>query len=142
MPKHRRTDPTGRSTPEQFMQLPYSMVQSAAWRSLNGNSLKLLIELFSKFNGRNNGKLCVSYADASKKLGVGHATIKRCFDELQLKGFIRLKKRGHWYGRMAAEWAITTKMLEGYPATNDWASWRPAQTPKSEAAPMPDYTQH
>ncbi len=115
------------------MQLPYSMVQSDAWRALSGSALKVLIELYSRFNGKNNGNLCLSYADAAKKLGIGHATIKRAFVELQEKGFIRLIKQGFWYGRKAAEWEITNKGLNGNPSTNEWLRWRSTKK-KTEAA--------
>jgi hypothetical protein len=128
MPKHRRTEANGRSAPDQFMALPYAMVCSDAWRTLSGSALKVLIELYSRFNGRNNGQLCLSYASAAKGLRIGHATIKRAFDELQAKGFIRLVKRGHWYGRKAAEWAITNKSFQGNHPTNDWKHWRTKKT--------------
>lgn len=136
MAKHRRTMANGRSVPEQFMQLPYSMVQSDAWRSLSGPALKILIELYSRFNGKNNGLLSLSYADAAKKLALGHATIGRAFDELQVKGFVRLIKRGHWYGRKAAEWAITNKGFQGFNPTNDWKHWR---TEKTKAGSQAEY---
>lgn len=128
MAKHRQIEATGRSTPEQYMALPYGMVTSEAWRSLSGTALKVLIELYSRFNGRNNGTLCLSYADAAKRLSIGQATIRRAFDELQAKGFIRLVKRGHWYGRKASEWAITNKGFQGFPPTNDWTHWRAANS--------------
>lgn len=128
MPKHRRTNADGRSAPDQYMALPYTMVHSDAWRALSGGALKVLIELYSRYNGRNNGALCLSYADASKKLALGHATIKRAFDELRSKGFIQLVKQGHWYGRKAAEWAITNKPLYGNMASNDWKHWRVKKT--------------
>ena len=97
--------------------------------------------LKSRFNGRNNGQLCLSYADAAKKLGLGHATIGRAFKELQAKGFIRLVKRGHWYGRKAAEWALTDKPWQGNLPTNDWKHLRIANNQKTEAAPNTEHIQ-
>ena len=132
MAKRRRTEANGRSTPEQFIALPYSMVGSDAWRNLSGNALKTLIEMYSRFNGRNNGQLCLSYADAAKRLKLGHATIRRAFDELQAKGFIQLVKRGHWYGRKATEWAITNKSWQGNLPTNNWKNWRPENRSKTK----------
>jgi hypothetical protein len=132
MGKQRRTEANGRSAPEQFIALPYSMVRSDAWRSLSGSAVKTLIELKSRFNGSNNGKLCLSFADAEKKLNLGRATIKRAFDELQAKGFIKLVKRGRWYGRLAHEWAITDRPWRGNLPTNNWKQWRAASSQKTE----------
>ena len=141
MAKHRRTEASGRSAPEQFMGLPYVLVKSLAWRSLTGSALKVLIELYSRYNGQNNGTLCLSFADAKKKLGIGNATIKRAFVELQNKGFIRLTEPGHWYGRKAAEWAVTHKSWQGNLPSNDWKNWRPTKTAaKTEVAPETEYT--
>ncbi|MFA5041430.1 MAG: hypothetical protein WC464_07340 [Bdellovibrionales bacterium] len=141
MAKHRRTEANGRSAQEQFIALPYNMVKSDAWRSLSGSALKTLIELKSRFNGRNNGQLCLSYADASQKLRLGHATIGKAFKELQAKGFLRLVKRGHWYGRKATEWAITDKQWQGNPPTNDWKHLRIAGNQKTEVAPNTEHIQ-
>lgn len=121
----RKTIQTGRSGEEQYMNIPYSTLHSPAWRSLGGAAIKVFLELRSRFYGSNNGKIILSYEDASKTLGLGKATIRRAFDELQEKGFIKLIKKGFWYGRMANEWAVTEKSYQGHLPTNDWKRWRP-----------------
>lgn len=118
-----------RSKEGQYIPLPYAQAKSAAWRSLSGSAVKLWVELHTRYNGGNNGKLILSQGEAAKALGMGKATIKRAFDELQVKGFIVLKKQGSWYSKRANEWQITTKRDDADPKarvpTNDWRSWQP-----------------
>jgi hypothetical protein len=128
--KGRRTLADGRSGEEQYLKLPYSMAHSLAWRSLSGGAVKIWIELHSRYNGRNNGALSLHYANASKQLGLGRATIRRALDELQTKGFLVLVKQGFWYGHKAAEWRVTDQSYAGNPPSRDWVNWRPVQ--KSE----------
>jgi hypothetical protein len=128
MRKRHRLRQDGRSAGgEQYLRLSYDMAHSLAWRSLSGNAVKVWVELRCRYNGKNNGKLCIPYASACKLLGIGRATMKRVLDELQSKGFIRLVKQGHWYGRQAAEWQVTDNMHDGHLARNDWKHWQPEQ---------------
>lgn len=129
--KQQRTLANGRSGGEQYLSLPYRTAHSPAWRSLSGNAVKVWIELHCRYNGGNNGKLCLSYAEGSKLLGIGRGSLGRAFDELQAKGFIKRIKQGQWYGRKATEWAVTDKSYDGYLASNDWCRWQPPAEPKS-----------
>ncbi len=129
--KRRKTLADGRSGGEQYLQLPYSMARSLAWRSLSGNAAKVWIELRCRFDGRNNGQLCLSFADGSKLLGISHGSLGRAFKELETRGFIKRIKQGHWYGRKATEWAVTYRGYAGYLASNDWSRWQPPAKPKT-----------
>ncbi|MCY1127696.1 helix-turn-helix domain-containing protein [Frigidibacter sp. RF13] len=103
------------------------MLKSEAWRSLSGAAVKLFLELHTRYNGGNNGKVRLSLNEATEALGLGKATIHRAYHELQGKGFIVLQTAGNWYGRQAHEWQLTTKALEtgkgSVAPTNDWRSW-------------------
>lgn len=127
MPTHNRT---GRSKKlGQFVAITNPMTKSEAWRSLSGGAVKVYVELHSRYNGRNNGDLSLSYADAAALLQLGKTTIKRAFDELTEKGFIIRMREGHWYGRRAATWAVTDRTIDipkHAMATNAWKEWKPA----------------
>lgn len=116
----------------QYAPLPYAILKSAAWRHLSGAAVKVFLELHTRFNGSNNGKLRLSYAEASLELGMGKATVQRAFRDLQEKGFVVLMREGNWYHRQAHEWQLTTKpmqMVKGrQPPTHDWRAWRPPKT--------------
>jgi DNA-binding transcriptional MocR family regulator len=124
----RRALANGRSGPEQYFTISYPMAHSDAWRSLNGSAVKVWIELRTRFHGGNNGRLTLSLEEAARLLHIGKATAARAFRELETKGFIKLKKRGRWYGRLATEWAVTDKGVNGEAATNDWKRWREASS--------------
>jgi hypothetical protein len=122
----RPVDQKGRSKGEgQFVLLPYALLQSLAWRSLSGPSVKVFLELRTRFHGANNGRLIFSLEEGKRLLGLGKATVQRALVELQDKGLIACTRKGQWYGRLASTWATTDKSVNGAPATNEWRMWRP-----------------
>jgi hypothetical protein len=131
----RGVDQRGDSKREgQYFALSYSMAHSAAFRSLSGGALKVLVELRCRFNGGNNGKVFLSYQEAADMLGMSKSTAARAFAELKEKGFIRLARPGHFYGRRAAEWILTDCAHAGHPATRDWQAWRRTRQRKSKTS--------
>lgn len=122
----RRYNATGRSEGgEQFLALAYGCLNSPAWRSLSGAAVKVYLEIRSRYNGHNNGKISLSLEEGAKLLGLGKATVARALAELQEKGFLVLRKQGHWYGRKASEYEVTDRPRDGYPATHAWKAWQP-----------------
>lgn len=117
----------------QFVPLSYRFLHSPAWRSLRGPAVKVWLELRSRYNGGNNGKLALSCDSAAKVLHLGKATVLRAFKELQDKGFIVMTRRGQWYGRMATTWAVTDKPCDGNLATRTWETWQPQTATKQRA---------
>ncbi|GLQ25782.1 helix-turn-helix domain-containing protein [Sulfitobacter pacificus] len=131
----RRARPKGKRSGEgQYVPLPYAQLKSPAWRSLSGAAVKVWLELHTRYNGSNNGKLHLSMSEAAEILGLGKATIKRAFDELEAKGFLALEVPGNWYSRRAHDWRLTSKPTEGpsgkVTATFDWKGWRPPKKQK------------
>lgn len=118
----------------QYWKLSYFMVESEAFRSLSGGALKVLVEIRCRYNGSNNGRIFLSYQEAATLLGLSKSTVKRAFDELVAKGFLRKRKEGQWYGRQAAEYIITDKPFDGQNATNDWQQWRRANAAKNRSS--------
>lgn len=128
MSKGARVNKKGRSSKGgQWIPLPYPLVRSPAFRSLSGAALKVFIELRSRFNGGNNGDLSLSLGDAASLLRLSKTTAKRAFDELEKKGLIINTSPGHWYGRRAATWAVTTETVHLPRAElrprDDWKRW-------------------
>lgn len=135
----RKHDKTGRSEDNQFWKLHYAMARSDALRCLSGPALKVLVELRCRYNGSNNGRITLSFEEASRFLGVSKSSIKRAFDELVAIGFIRLKKQGRWYGRMASEWLLTMLPDDGHQATNEWQTWAAPKPLKPTKKIIPRY---
>lgn len=126
----------------QYAPLPYAQLTSSAWLSLGGNAVRVFLHLHTRYNGSNNGRLTLSYAEAAEALGMGKATVQRAFKQLVERGFLTLENPGNWYHRKAHEWRLTTKPMETrkgrIPATHDWRSWREGKTKGgSETEPSP-----
>jgi biotin operon repressor len=124
----------GMEAGEQYAPLSYRLLQSPAWRSLSGPAAKVFLEIRSRFNGGNNGKLSLSLDQGASLLGLSKTTVRRAFQELEAKGFLRLVKRGHWYGRLASTWEITDKGRDGRPPGNDWKHWKPPKAQQKKPA--------
>ena len=70
----RKVSKDGRNSEHQYWNLPYTMIQSPAYKLLSGAALKVLHELRSRFNGFNNGKIFLSYEDAASQLAISSVT--------------------------------------------------------------------
>lgn len=123
--KGRSKNPDG-----QYIPLPYSVIQHQAWRSLNGNAVKVYLELRARYNGSNNGSLALSMENAATLLRMSKTSVCRAFKELEQKGFIVKTLQGQWYGRLASEWRVTDKPCNGHLATRDWQNWSSEKQPK------------
>lgn len=112
----------------QYVPLPYAQIKSAAWRSLSGSAVKVWLELHTRYNGGNNGKVRLSLEEASGVLGLGKATVQRAYTELEAKGFIVLMSKGNFYSRRAHEWRLTNKPMQTTKGTvlasQDWRNYR------------------
>lgn len=137
--RSRRASKSGRSEDVQYWNLPYSTVQSDAFRKLGGPSLKVLCEMRARFNGFNNGKISLSMDEAARLLGLSKGTVQRALKQLQEFGFIKLAKLGHWYGRQASLWTLTMCPIEGNQASNEWRQWRAPKTQKESKKINPRY---
>ncbi len=126
----------GRNAFPQYIPVPYSMAQSEAFRSLKSVSVKVWIELRSRYTGFNNGNVHLSYRQAAKCLGIGRTSAQTAFHELEERGFIELMQIGHMMGRQATLWRITDQGYNGKQATNEWRKWKPGMSfRKTEIGP-------
>ena len=94
---------------EQYKKLRHHMLASDAWRALSGSAIKVYLEICRRFNGRNNGQIHLSQADAAKLLFLSKSTVKRSLDALCKMGFIKYATKGSFYGRRAATFVLTEK---------------------------------
>jgi biotin operon repressor len=109
----------------QFVPLPYFMLRHDAWRGLSGNAIKVFLELRSRYTVRgdssnNNGELTLSLDEGARLLGMGKTTVHHALRELEQAGFIVKTKQGHWYGRKASEFRVTTERYRNDPPSKDW----------------------
>lgn len=85
----------GRGKGHSFLQLRHDILRSKQFNGLTGNAVKLLLFLFSQFNGRNNGDFSMAWVDLADAGWSSEATARRARDELLAAGFIRITRHGH-----------------------------------------------
>jgi hypothetical protein len=115
-----------------FIMLEHEMMRTPAWQSLSPAAVCLLLDLWRRFNGRNNGEISYSIRRAQHYLGCSPKFAVKLIAELQSKGFIVVTRKGSFQvktgafvGR-ASTWRLTMLPCNGQEATHDYREWRPA----------------
>lgn len=109
------------------VRLYHWMMRSKAWQHLSLPGRALLVELYSLYNGINNGEIPLAVREAARRLGIGKNTATKLFHDLQELGFIRPNQRGNfdWKKRHATTWVLTEFEFAGQLATKDFMRWPP-----------------
>jgi len=103
----------------QFTGLPRRVIESPAFESLGGNSVKLLVILAHHYNGYNNGDLAITHATI--KRWITKNTMYSARDELYKKGFIVVNAYGGRSGagrKLPSLYAITWQPFNDLKAKN------------------------
>ena len=116
-----------RATGERYVRLTYDLMQSEAWRSLDGNARAIYIELAMLYRGvgTNNGQIGFS-ARQARAILVSPATAARAMIHLQDRGFIVAVTKGNFARkRHATRWRLTEFHCDvtGQPASRDFEAW-------------------
>lgn len=89
-----RTKHKGRREGGSFVALPHSVMSAQNWRRCSGTAIKLLCDLASQFNGRNNGDLCAAMS-VLKPMGWNSSdTVSGALKELRHYGLIMMTRQG------------------------------------------------
>jgi hypothetical protein len=115
-----------RAAAERYVRLTYGMMQSQAWRSLDGNARAIYVELAMLYHGNNNGRIGFSVRQAAEAIHVSKDTAARAMSRLQDRGFIVAITKGCFVRkRHATRWRLTEFKcdLTGQPACRDYAAW-------------------
>jgi hypothetical protein len=117
-----------RATGERYVRLTYDLMQSEAWRSLDGNARAIYIELAMLYRGvgTNNGQIGFSARQAARAIQVSTATAARAMIHLQDRGFIVAVTKGNFARkRHATRWRLTEFHCDvtGQPASRDFEAW-------------------
>jgi hypothetical protein len=107
------------------------IIQTAAWKSLNGNQRAIYIELAARYAGpgSNNGKIHYSVREAADSLRIGKSTAARDLRALQERGFIVPMTKGAFSVKVkiATTWRLTEFPCDvtHKSATKDFTRWTP-----------------
>lgn len=94
MARDRRARNIGRKGIGSFLQLPKDVLHSEAYRSLNGWQVKLLVDIASQFNGKNNGDLCAAFSVMEDRGWNSKTTLTRSLKALLDSGLIEMTRQG------------------------------------------------
>lgn len=120
---------TGKS--KRFMGLPHCVLDSVAYVDLTPMERAILVEIVRVFDGRNNGRITLSYKQLAARLGrKNEAPFSRAIGRLISHGFLELSVEAVWQERRAREYRLTfanTSDRIGRPiaATNEYRAWTP-----------------
>jgi len=86
---------------------------SPAYRALSGNAVKVYINLKSRYNGSNNGRISYSSREAASVLNKKNSSGARALNELILLGFLRVTQDSTFaQKKLAREFEITAISLK------------------------------
>src|SRR3984885_10130678 len=94
---------------DRYFQLHHYMLRTDAWKALSAAAVRVYIQIGSRYNGANNGKLAFSVRDAAAECNLAINTAMRALRELVDLGFIEETRHGGLSKktRIASEWRLT-----------------------------------
>ena len=113
-------------TAERFVLLTHYMLKSRAWRTLSPNAKALLIDVWQRHNGINNGDINYAVREA-EDIGLSKDQASRAFTELIQRGFLKVARNSAFTlkTKEARTWTLTGEELAGRAATKDFMHWLP-----------------
>jgi hypothetical protein len=104
-----------------FVALHHWLLRSAAWQALSPNAKAVLLHIWLRHNGSNNGTICYAVREAAE-IGLSRSTTARALAELTELGFLRVTRQSSFTlkTKEAREWALTAEPIDGRPPTKDF----------------------
>jgi hypothetical protein len=127
---------------QRFIGLQHFMLKSPAWKTLKSNAKALLLDIWQRHNGTNNGQISYSVREA-EEIGLSKDQAARAMEELIERGFIVCTRASAFSvkTRAARLWRLTAEPSTGHPPTKDFMRWsalgvkprvNPTRDPKSK----------
>ena len=89
-----RAKAKGRRESGSFVAVPHAVLESEAYSRLGGWAVRLLLDLYSQYKGKNNGDLSMVWSLMNTKGWRSKDTLYNARDELNENGFIVLTRQG------------------------------------------------
>jgi hypothetical protein len=111
-----------------FVALPHYMMRSEAWRYARPVEKVVLIDVWMRHNGSNNGQIVYGARDG-EKIGISKSVTARALAGLVELGFLRIARDAAFTVKTkeAREWTITGEPLNERQPTKDFMRWQPAR---------------
>ena len=125
MKKARKKNPGSR-----YVGLPHYLLDSIAFKTLPGDAVKLLLYIWKRHNGVNNGEISFGVREAAE-IGISKTPASRMLTILIERGFLAIVREGGFNvgDRKTRTWRLTAEPCRGGPGSKEFMRWKPAQVP-------------
>ena len=107
--KRSRSRVKGRSNGS-FMSVPHMILEHEQYAKLPMRAVKLLIDVYAQYRGKNNGDLCATWSMMKKRGWKSQDTLNKALNDLINQGWLVLTRQG---GRhQASLYAVTFKGID------------------------------
>jgi hypothetical protein len=126
---------------ERFVVLHHWLLKSPAWRAFSPNGKAILLHIWERHNGANNGEIVYAVREA-KKIGLSKSPAARALKEAIDLGFLRITRNASFTlkTKEARSYALTAEPINGRTATKEFMKWTPAefktQSPQRDRQPL------
>lgn len=93
-----------------FSQLPHVYFQSEQYAALSARAVKLLIDLYCQYRGKNNGDLTASWVVMKKRGWTSKSQLQKGLKELESRGWILKTRQGSIH--KASLYAVTFQGID------------------------------
>jgi hypothetical protein len=107
---------------KQYVAQNVEMIRSAAYETLSGNAVKLLILMQTHW--RMYEPIAYSVTEAQKRIGCCRGKAHEAFRELESHGFIKLVLDAHFSKQLARRWRLTFRDFNDQKPTDEWQNWQ------------------
>jgi hypothetical protein len=106
----------------QYIAQDVEMIRSAAYETLSGNAVKLLILMQTHW--RMYEPIAYSVTEAQKRIGCCRGKAHEALRELESHGFIKLMLEAHFNKQLARKWRLTFRDFNDQKPTDEWRNWK------------------
>jgi hypothetical protein len=119
---------------ERYVGLTHYLLACPAWKTMHSDAKALLIDVWMRYNGINNGEISYAVSEAAG-IGLSKAQAARMFLMLIERGFLAVVRNSDFNVKIqvARTWRITAVSRGDQNATKDFIRWSPAK-PNAEPA--------
>jgi hypothetical protein len=109
---------------ERFVKLDHYILKSAAWAALEPDAVKVLLAVWMRYNGMNNGEITFSIREA-EPFGLKKDRAARAFKQLQALGFLEMTRDSGFNVKTRASrvWRLTMLPTGTRLASKEFMRW-------------------
>jgi hypothetical protein len=111
---------------DRYVGLSHYLLNSEAYKTLDARAVKILIDIWKRHNGTNNGTITFSVREAAE-IGVPRMVASRMLALLVERGFLAVVRNSAFTvkTKQARTWRLTAEPYAGAQGSKDFMRWKP-----------------